>query len=170
MGQSDLSYLRVFRVLNWPDEDEDEDVIILCWTMIVWWFCCDWGEGASCIIIYYRDLCMARMLNTLEIRWTANSPYDTRGLWCIFTLASFWGEDAIDHYTQQVELKTFLVGNGIIVGGAVRWRHHHFDFCICFCRWYKDKECWVQSKRVPMFGESHPSIHPSIDPFIHPSI
>ena len=29
-----------------------------------------------------------------------------------FSFGIIWGEDAIDHYTQQVELKTFLVGTG----------------------------------------------------------
>ena len=59
---------------------------------------------------------------------------------------------------------------GTVSSWEVRWRHHHFDFCISFCRWYEDKDCWVQSKKVPMFGETHPFIHSSIHPFIHSSI
>lgn len=68
--------------------------------------------------------------------WPLSPPQKSASHGCIFTLASFWGEDAIDHYTQQVELKTFLVGT--VSSWEVRWRHHHFDFCISFCRWYKD--------------------------------
>ena len=146
MGQSDLSYLRVFSVLNWPDEDEDEDVIILCWTMIVWWFCCDWGEGASCIIIYYRDLCMVRMLNTLEIRWTPNSPNMIPVAFVPPKNAPHTGASSLWHHFE-VKMPLIIIPNrwnsrrfslGTVSSWEVRWRHHHFDFCISFCRWYED--------------------------------